>query len=302
MTSRPVVVSTLAVSVTLALAACGSSSLTSTSSTAAAGGAASVTAQAKDDALAAKLPEKIKTAGKMVIGVDTTYAPNEFLGSDGKTAEGMDIDLLNAVAAKFGVKTEWQTATFDTIILGVDSGKFDVGMSSFTINPDRKKAVNMVSYYSAGTLWVGPKGNPKKVDPANPCGLTIGAQKGTVQVDDLTARSKKCTDAGKPAINLVVDDQQVKITAALTSGKIDAMAADSPISLYAIKQTGDQFEKIGDIYDSAPYGIVVPKAQADFAAALADALKALDTSGDYTKILAKWGGDAGAIHSFAVNP
>ncbi len=283
------------------LSACGSSSLSG-------GGAppgtqpAVATTQTADPQLAAKLPPKIKAAGKIVVGTDTSYPPNEFLGADGKTAEGMDIDLFTAVAQKFGVPVEFRTATFGSIILGVTGGKYDVGVSSFSINPDRKKQVNMVSYYSAGTLWGVPKGNPKKVDPDNACGLNVGVQKDTVQIDDLTARSKKCTAAGKPAINQVVEDLQVKVNADLTSGKVDAMVADSPVTLYAVKQTNGAVEALGKSYDTAPYGYVVPKDQTVFAQAIVDALKALDASGDYTRILQKWNIADGAIRNFAVNP
>jgi polar amino acid transport system substrate-binding protein len=281
----------------LALSACGSDSL----STPAASKSATV-AQTVDPALAAKLPAKIKTAGKIVVGTDATYAPNEFLDADGKTVKGMDVDLFNAVAQKFGVTVEWVPANFDSIILGVNSGKYDVGVSSFTINPERKKQVNMVSYFNAGTQWAVAKGNPKKVDIDNACGLSIAVQKGTVQIDDLTARSKKCTDAGKERINQIVEASQAKVTADLVGGKAVAMLADSPIGLYAIKQTGGQLEAIGEIYDAAPYGFVTPKKETEFAQAVADALKALDASGDYKKALSAWGNDTGAISDFAVNP
>src|SRR6185436_18661923 len=185
--------------------------------------------------------------------------------------------------AKFGLKAEFQNAGFDTIILGVTSGKYDVGVSSFTINDDRKKQVNMVSYFNAGTQWVVKNGNPKKVDPNNACGLSIGVQKGTVQIDDLTARSKKCTDAGKKAITQIVEQAQSKVTADLVSGKADAMLADSPVGLYAIKQTSGQLEALGTTYDAAPYGIVLPKSETAFAQAIAEALTSLDSSGDYKK-------------------
>jgi polar amino acid transport system substrate-binding protein len=281
----------------LALSACGSSSL----STPGASGTP-VPTQTKDTALADKLPAKIKAAGKIVVGVDTSYPPNEFLAGDGKTAQGMDIDLFDAVAQKFGVTVEWKTATFGTIILGVSGGKFDVGVSSFTINAERKKQATMVSYYSAGTQWVVPKGNPKKVDPDNACGLNVGVQKDTVQVDDIAARSKKCTDAGKAKINPIVEELQVKVNADLVSGKADAMAADSPVALYAVKQTNGAVEAVGKTYDSAPYGYVLPTKDSEFAAAIVDALKALDASGDYKKILTKWNIESGAINNFAVNP
>jgi len=281
----------------LALSACGSSSLSTSGSTPKA-----TVAQTKEVSLADKLPAKIKAAGKIVVGVDATYAPNEFLAADGKTVQGMDVDLFNAIAQKFGVTAEWVPANFDSIILGVNSGKYDVGVSSFTINPDRKKVVNMVSYFNAGTQWAVQKGNPKKVDPDNACGLSVGVQKGTVQIDDLTARSKKCTDAGKKPITQIVEQAQAKVTADLVSGKADAMLADSPVGLYAVKQTGGQLEAVGKVYDAAPYGFVIPQAETDFAQAVVDALKSLDSTGDYKKVLSTWGNDTGAISDFAVNP
>ncbi len=286
----------------LALSACGSDSL-STSSSSSGESAASPSAQAKDDALAALLPEKIKTAGKFVVGTDATYAPNEFLDADGKTVKGMDVDIFNAVAQKFGVTVEWVPSKFDSIILGVGSGKYDVGVSSFTINDQRKQEANMVSYFSAGTQWLTLKGNPKKVDPDNACGLNIGVQTGTVQADlDLPARSKKCTDAGKPPINPIVDADQGKVTTSVISGKADAMLADSPVGLYAIKETGGQLEALGEIYDAAPYGFVVAKDQVEFAQAIADALKAIEADGAYKQALANWGNESGAITDFQVNP
>ena len=283
----------------LALSACGSNSLSTTPGASSSTPAVSQTKQAN---LADKLPAKIKAAGKIVVGVDATYAPNEFLGADGKTVKGMDVDLFDAVAQKFGVTVKWVPADFGSIILGVNSGKFDVGVSSFTINAERKKQTNMVSYFNAGTQWAVAKGNPKKVDPDNACGLNVGVQKNTVQVDDLAARSKKCTDAGKKAINPIVEQAQAKVTADVVSGKADAMLADSPVGLYAVKQTGGQLEATGKIYDSAPYGFVLPKTETDFAQAIVDALKALDASGDYKKALSTWGNDSGAISDFAVNP
>ena len=282
----------------MALSACGSSSLTtaSPSSTVAA------TAQAVDPALVAKLPAKVKSAGQMVIGVDASYAPNEYLDTDGKTVVGWDVDLFNAVAQKFGVKTVWQPAKFDSIITGVQGGKYDVGVSSFTINPERKKQVNMVSYFNAGTQWAAAAGNPKKVDPNKPCGLNVAVQKGTVQEqNDLPPKVKACASTGKP-LTVQVYDGQDQATAAVVTGKADAMLADSPIVGYAIKQSAPKLQAVGQVYDSAPYGYVVPKAQTEFAQAIVDALKALETSGDYKKVLTKWGVESGAINNFAVNP
>ncbi|MEV4466653.1 ABC transporter substrate-binding protein [Micromonospora echinofusca] len=265
------------------------------------GAGPSVTAAA-DSALAAKVPDAIKADGVIKVGTDSTYAPAEFLDADGKTVVGFDIELFNAVAQKLGLKAEYESAPFDAILPGVDSGKYEVGVSSFTINAERMKTVNMVSYFSAGTQWATKSGNPAKVDPENACGKKIAVQVGTVQLDDITARSKKCTDAGKPAITIDQYQAQSDATAAVVSGKDDAMLADSPVGAYAVKQSNGQLELLGDIYESAPYGYAVKKDQAAFAEVLKEAVTAVIADGTYQGALKKWGVEGGAITTPALNP
>ena len=156
----------------------------------------------------------------------------------------------------------------------------------------------MVSYFSAGTQWAAKTG--ATIDPDNACGKKVAVQTGTVQVDDITARSKKCRAASKITIDQY--QKQSDATNAVVTGKDDAMLADSPVCAYAVKQTNGQLALAGEIYDSAPYGYVLPKDQTDFADAIAQALQSMITDGTYKSILAKWGVDAGAITTPAVNP
>jgi polar amino acid transport system substrate-binding protein len=160
----------------------------------------------------------------------------------------------------------------------------------------------MVSYYSAGTQWATKKGNPQDVDPDNACGRKIAVQKATVQVDDITARSEACTAAGDPEITIDQYEGQDQVTAAVVSGKDDAELADSPIVTYAVQQTNGQLETLGDVYDAAPYGYVVPKDDTDLAQVLADAVSALIADGSYQQVLEKWAVQDGAITDPTVNP
>jgi polar amino acid transport system substrate-binding protein len=285
--------------VALTAAGCGEKSDTGGGSTGTTAGAA----PAVDEALAAKVPDAIKSDGKLLIGTDATYAPNEFLDTDGKTVIGFDVDLFNAVAAKLGLQTQWQPSKFADIIPGVQSAKYEAGVSSFTINDERKQQANMISYFNAGTQWGAKKGNPTGVQPDNACGKKVAVQTATVQeTEDLPQRDKDCKSAGNPAITIDSYQDQGQATAAVVSGKDDAMLADSPVLAYAVKQTNGQLELLGDIYDAAPYGYVVEKDQTEFAQAIADAVKALITDGTYKTILEKWGVQAGAIDNPAVNP
>lgn len=288
-------VTTLAVGL-MALAGCGSDSLDSGEKK---GG--DVTASVDKEA-AAMVPKAIKDKGTLTVGTDASYAPSEFLGGDGKTIEGFDIDLFTAVAQKLDLKADFVSAKFDSIITGVQGGKYDVGVSSFTVNAERMKQANMVSYFNAGTQWASSPGNPKKIDVDKPCGATVAVQQGTVQQEeDLPPKVKECKAAGKP-IKVLVYEGQDEVTANVVSGKADAMLADSPVVAYAVEQSKDKLEALGDIYDAAPYGYVLPKDQADMADAVVAALKSLADDGGYEKALKGWGVEDGAIDDFAVNP
>ena len=80
------------------------------------------------------------------------------------------------------------------------------------------------------------------------------------------------------------------------------MLADSPVCAYAVQKTNGSLELLGDIYDSAPYGYVLPKDATDFAKAIQGALQKLIADGSYKKSLDKWGVSQGAITSPEINP
>lgn len=285
------------VAASVALAGCGSSSLSSGPTHK--GGKVSVSV---DKAAAAMVPASLKKKGTLTVGSDASYAPSEFLAANGSTVQGFDVDLFKAVAAKLGLKANFQNASFDTIITGVTGGKYDIGVSSFTVNADREKQADMVSYFSAGTQWAAQPSEASKVNPQKPCGLTVAVQKGTVQLmDDLPPKIKACKAAGKPVHELVYDKQD-QATAAVVAGKADAMLADSPVIAYAVKQANGKLAAVGKIYDAAPYGYVIPKNDGQFGQAIVKALQDLQQNGDYMKILKSWGVQQGAISNFAVNP
>jgi polar amino acid transport system substrate-binding protein len=254
-----------------------------------------------DEALAAQVPAAIKDSGEVLYGTDASYAPNEFLADDGSTVVGFTIDLGNAIAAKLGLQGEWENSTFDSLIVGVQNGKFNASMSSFTVNPEREQQVNMITYFQAGTSWAVPTGNPGGISVDDPCGKTVAVQKATVQVDDIEARNKQCTSEGKPEINIQQYGLQSEATTAVVSGKADAMLADSPVIAYAIQQSG-KLEQVGEVYDSAPYGVVVPKEDTEFATAIQGAINALIADGSYAAILDQWDLSDGAITESEVNP
>jgi polar amino acid transport system substrate-binding protein len=252
----------------------------------------------KVDAIANTVPEAIKSTGKLIVGVNIPYAPNEFKDESGKIV-GFDVDLMNAIAGTLGLTPEYREADFAKIIPSIQGGTFNVGMSSFTDSKEREQQVDFVTYFSAGTLWAQPAGG--QIDPENACGKKVAVQATTVQeTDELPARSKKCTDAGQPAIEIIAFDSQDAATNAVVLGQADAMSADSPVTLYAIKQTNGKLVQAGEVFDSAPYGWPVEKGS-PLAQSLLQALEHLIETGKYKEIAANWGLEEGMIDKPVIN-
>jgi len=290
----------------VAVAGCGAGGNGSGGGSAAPSGGAGVStnpapAVQKDEALAKLVPSDVASDGKIVVGSDASYAPNEFVDKDGTTIIGMDVDLGKAVGQKLGLEVEFQNSAFDGILPGIAAKKYELGMSSFTDNAEREKVVDMVTYFSAGTKMATVKGNPDGLNIDDLCGKTIAVQRGTVQVDALTARSEKCTAAGKPAINQQPFQAQTDVTLALTGKRAQGMLADSPVVDYAVAQTNGQLEVVGEAYDTAPYGIAVPKNSGDYAKAVQGAVQALMNDGTYKAIVDKWSVSSGAIPESKIN-
>jgi polar amino acid transport system substrate-binding protein len=279
----------------LALAACGgSSSSGSSSSTTAASPSA-------DPAVVKLVPSAIKSKGAINVATDPTYAPNEFIDTDGSTVIGMDVDLAHALAGVMGIKATIVKGTFDSLIPGLAAGKYDVGMASFTDTKEREKTVDFVTYLTAGTsFFTLADGGANVTTLADLCGHSVSVEKGTTQATDATAQDAKCRKAGKPGVKVEVFPGQDGANLALSSGRAQLSMADSPVAGYQVQKSSGKFKLVGKSYANAPYGIAIPK-DSGLAQPMLAALKKLMSDGTYTKILTKWGVQSGAIANPQIN-
>ena len=249
-------------------------------------------------AIAATLPPDIKESGRLTVGVNVPYAPNEFKNSAGDIV-GFDVDLINAVSKTLGLLPEYREFLFEEIIPTVQRGEINVGMSSFTDTLERQEQVDFVTYYEAGTLWAQRTGS--NVDPNAACGLRIGMTPGsTHETVEVPAKSDQCVAAGLPPVEAVVYPRQDELTAAVINGEIDAMSADSPVTGFAIKGSNGALEPAGEIFDTAPYGFPVQK-DSPLAESIRQALEHVISTGEYKTIATKWGVEKGMIAKPVIN-
>ncbi|GHF51377.1 hypothetical protein GCM10010218_36160 [Streptomyces mashuensis] len=271
-------------------------------------------AQGSQAPLFSKLPPRIQSSKVIRIGSDIAYAPVEFK-KDGKTV-GIDPDIAAALAKQLGVRVEFNNGTFDTLITGLRSKRYDLAMSAMTDTKDRqegidsktgKKAgegVDFVDYFNAGVSIYTKKGDTKGINGWDDlCGKKIAVERGTVSDDLAKKQSEKCQQDEKDAISIEAFDTDVEAQTRLKAGGVDAVSSDFPVAAYAVKTSGggNDFEAVGDQVQAAPYGIAVAKDNAQLRDAVKAALEEIVKNGDYAKVLKTWGVEAGAIKEVKVN-
>jgi polar amino acid transport system substrate-binding protein len=247
------------------------------------------------------VPAAIKSKGTLTVAADASYAPNEFFASDGHTVIGMDADLSKALGAAMGLKVNVVNVTFDSIIPGLASSKYDIGASSFTDTKVREKTVDFVDYFSAGeSFYTKASGGTTIAGIADLCGHTVSVEKGTTEEADAGTQGAKCKKAGKAGVSVLVFPDQNGANLAVSSGRAQLGFADSPVAAYQVQKSGGQFKLVGAPYATAPYGLALPKGNGMTKPVLA-ALEALMKNGTYTTILKHWGVQSGAITKPAIN-
>ena len=241
-------------------------------------------------------------AGTLTVGSDVSYPPQEFYpaGCSGNPADGFDLDVGKAIAARMGLKFAVVDTKFDGIIPALTTKKFDVIISAMTITDDRKKTVQFEPYFSAGESFVTLSTSSKSPQTiADLCGLKVAVEKGTTEESDATDANDPAKKG--PCATNKIDfqssdfDKDTQALAALRKGTVDVHFTDSPVASYELlKNTGFKITNKA-IQATAPEGIAVRQDDAAMFTALDTAFKAMEADGTYKKILDKWQLNAGDI-------
>ena len=126
--------------------------------------------------------ERIKNAGKLVVGTEAQYAPDEFRDANANIV-GCDMFLASEIAKQLGVELEIVDMAFDGIIPAVQSGQVDLGIAAFTNTPERAEVIDFSDIYEESVQYLVVKTENKDVytTPESLKGLKVGSQRGTIQ-------------------------------------------------------------------------------------------------------------------------
>ena len=217
----------------------------------------------------------IQKAGKLVIATSPDFPPFESLGADG-SVEGIEIDLLNIICDKLGVELAIEQMDFDSVLPGVQAGKFDVGVSGITVTEQRQKNVLFTDPYCLAAQAIVVTADSPITCKADLEGKKVSVQTGTTAED-------YCMANGYEVLAFTANNDAA---AALTGGKVDAWVVDNEVALAMAPDLG--LTVLDEAMTAEPYAFAFQKGS-ELVAPFNEALDALLADGTVEKIFSDYG-------------
>ncbi len=252
-------------------------------------------AQAVDSAARAALPEATRSAGVLKVATSLQWPPFDYAAAGG-APDGIDIRLATLLAAKLGLKAEFEDIKFPAIVPGVVSGRYDIGVDQIGHTAERAAVVAFVDYYNSGYSLLVRQGAPAGLDANHLCGHTLVLTQGSAQVGVADKLSANCVQAGQPAVASLLFPNSADTYLALANGRGDGFLTDQAVGAYIAKGNPKLAMTTGMLPGLVtPSGIVVAKANKPLQDALRLALASAAEDGSYQKILADFSVPGGAL-------
>ena len=240
----------------------------------------------------AGLPPAIAQSGTIRIGSSPDFPPMEFKDPKNTSVTiGAYIDLMNALAAKLGVKVQLVESPFDQLLNSVATGRVDVVMSGISDTVERQKTATFVDYFnSQGRFYTTTAKAAPFTTPESICGKKVAVSSKTDYYDQIAVLSKDvCEGAGKPAIERLGTDSGAAARLQIDQDRADLAVQGGENLAYLDSQEPGKYKIVFDPLPGTPFGAVVAKDDMQLANALLQAFKDIQASGEYDQILAKWG-------------
>ena len=217
----------------------------------------------------------------LYMATEGTFPPYEYY--DGDQLVGIDVEVAGAIAEKLGMKLEVVDIAFDSIVSGVQAGKYDMGMAGMTVNAERLEKVNFSDSYSTGIQVVVVKegGKVQSLDDMGADGVVIGTQSGTTGFlyasedfgDEKVKGFAKTTDAIE----------------ALKNGQVDCVMLDNEPAKALVAANPDSGLSILDTaYAVEDYAIAINKDNSDLMTQINSALAELKADDTLQGIIDKY--------------
>jgi len=258
---------------------------------------------ASSDSLNSLLPEEIKSAGEIKVGINGIYAPMEYKDPATDELVGLDVDFANAVGELLGVKMVYDDQQFDQLINSVATGRDDMVLSGMSDTVERQKTLDFVDYFNSGTQAFTTKDLSGEITSLEDLsGKTLAVSASTDFYTTMEKWSKDNLEAnGKPGIKMLGVDSEASARLQMKQGRAEASAISPEVLGWIEKETPGEFVPVGEMLAPAPYGIAFNKDNAQLRDAVQAALQKMIDDGSYQAILDQWNCGQAAVSEATVN-
>lgn len=251
---------------------------------------ASATASFAQDKGAA-LPAAVKSAGQIVVGIESTYPPMAY--KDPKTDQrvGFNVELVTAIAKELGIAIKWEEMSFEQLMTSLTTGRIDMIGTAISDLPSRREKLTFVDYLATGAqpFTTTAKAGELKTS-LDLCGKTVGAPRTTSYMPVTTAWSEKnCVAAGKPTVTLNGTAGATATRLELKQGRLDAAVLGPEYVAYLMSDEPNTYALVGEPLNKTLFGLAFDKKNVELRDAVAKATTAVMKSGSYQQALKKFG-------------
>jgi polar amino acid transport system substrate-binding protein len=232
---------------------------------------------------------------RIVVAVIYSAPPVLFRNSSGHI-DGFMYAIEVELSRRLHIPFVYQPTSFESVITGVQSGKFDIG-DGVDATPMRERVIDIVPLYQGSYSFLVLAGqSPRIGNQMNDlCGLTLGSVSGGSDGPTLIAQAALCQKIGKSAVQLLRYDSQADALLALKSHKIDALTAFSWYPALPGTELG------GPTFSNLQTGVAVRKAS-PLGPRLVAAMNEIIADGTYAKILSRYNVPSVALQHASLNP
>jgi polar amino acid transport system substrate-binding protein len=220
-------------------------------------------------------------APKLTIATSPDFPPFESLGENGEVF-GIEIDILNLICAELGMELEINQMDFDSVLPGVQAGKFDLGVSGISVTPERQENTLFTVPYCMAAQAIVVLKDSAITAKADLEGKTIAVQTGTTA-------EEFCMGAGYTvnAYAANTDAQQALLTGKVDAWVIDDLTAADMVKVYNA-ENGEMLVVLPEAMTTEPYAFAFMKGSDDLAAPINEVLSKMLADGTIADIFAKY--------------
>jgi polar amino acid transport system substrate-binding protein len=252
-----------------------------------------------------RLPASVKSTRTITL-VGDSFPPYRIVGEDGKTVTGVETDLARALEPILGVHFKQViVSNLPAILAGIDTGRYDLSSGPLLATKEREQRYDIVTWLVSKPAFLLPTAGGHKTSTLEDlCGLRISYAAGPGQEPYLRKLDERCVAAKRPVTHLVALADQNAAVLAAQAGRSDVASMQLAAGLYLQRQNPGKFQVQTD--QTNQLGILhlgfVMKKNSPLTPVLDDALKQLWASGEYARILEKWGLAPAKADAPRVNP